>query len=610
MSLILGISAYYHDSAAAILKDGHILAAVQEERFTRKKHDPGFPANAVQYCLSQAGCCLEDIEAVVFYDKPLLKFERLLETFLATAPRGFGGFLRAMPVWLKEKLYLKQLLRKELLALSPGLHKSQLPELRFTEHHQSHAASAYYPSPFDHAAVVCLDGVGEWATSSLWEGKGKRLKALAEIHFPHSLGLLYSAFTYYCGFKVNSGEYKLMGLAPYGNAVYVDKIYQHLIDVKEDGSFALDMRYFDYETGTVMTSRAFHALFGGEPWPQDKSPDQRCMDLAASVQQVTEEVVEKIAKHARQITGAPALCLAGGVALNCVANGKLRAAGIFDDIWIQPAAGDAGGALGAALASWYLENGSAAKPELDQMSGAMLGPEYSQHDIEAAIKRWSVVAQQPERNALYHIVSQALSQGLVVGWFQGRAEYGPRALGNRSILGDPRNPTLQRMMNLKIKQRESFRPFAPAVLSEHFSAYFDGGPGNPYMLEVNAVKPELLITVSDNVSGLEKVNSIRSCIPAVTHVDYTARVQCVDSAIHPEFHALITAFYEQTGMPMVINTSFNVRGEPPVCSPDDAIRCFLATEMDMLVIGPYVINREEVRGDMVEKAKQTTFEKD
>lgn len=610
MSLILGISAYYHDSAAAILKNGHILAAVQEERFTRVKHDPGFPANAVQYCLSQAECRLEDIDAVVFYDKPLLKFERLLETFLATAPRGFGGFLRAMPVWLKEKLYLKQLLRKELLALSPGLQKSQLPALRFTEHHQSHAASAFYPSPFGHAAVVCLDGVGEWATTSLWEGKGCQLNALSEIQFPHSLGLLYSAFTFYCGFKVNSGEYKLMGLAPYGRAVYVDKIYQHLIDVKDDGSFALDMRYFDYETGTVMTSSAFHTLFGGEPWPQDKMPDQRCMDLAASVQQVIEEVVEKIALYARKITIAPALCLAGGVALNCVVNGRLRKAGIFDDIWIQPAAGDAGGALGAALAYWYLENDGAVKPPHDQMCGSMLGPEYSQHDIETAIKHWSVDAQQPDRKALYHTVSQALSQGQVVGWFQGRAEYGPRALGNRSILGDPRNPTLQRTMNLKIKQRESFRPFAPAVLSEHFSSYFDGTSGNPYMLEVNAVKPEHLMTLSDEVSGLDKVNSIRSGIPAVTHVDNTARVQCVQGAIHPEFHALITAFYEQTGMPMLINTSFNVRGEPPVCSPDDAIRCFLATEMDMLVLGPYLICREGVDPDMVKKARQTSFEKD
>lgn len=610
MSLILGISAYYHDSAAAILKDGEILAAVQEERFTRKKHDPAFPANAVRYCLSYAKCNLEDIEAVVFYDKPLLKFERLLETFLATAPKGFSGFVRAMPVWLKEKLYLKQLLRKELLALSPNLTKNQLPPLRFTEHHQSHAASAYYPSPFKHAAVICLDGVGEWATSSIWEGKEGRLNALSELQFPHSLGLLYSAFTYYCGFKVNSGEYKLMGLAPYGSPKYIDKIYQHLIDVKDDGSFALDMRYFDYETGKVMTSRFFNELFDGEPWPQDKTPDQRCMDLAASIQKVTEEVVEKIAKEAKRLTNAPALCLAGGVALNCVANGKLRDAGIFDDIWIQPAAGDAGGALGAALAYWYLVNDNAEKPTHDQMAGAMLGPEFSDKDIEAALSKWGVNARYTEQTELHSLVADALTEGSVVGWFQGRAEYGPRALGNRSILGDPRNPGLQRTMNLKIKQRESFRPFAPAVLCEHFSDYFSGVSGNSYMLEVSSVNQTHLLESEDGLTGLEKVNSIRSSIPAVTHVDNTARVQSVDKRAHPQFYGLIRAFFEKSGMPMLINTSFNVRGEPPVCSPDEAIRCFLATEMDMLVLGRFVLTRDNLSGALIQKAKQITFEKD
>ncbi len=610
MSLILGISAYYHDSAAAILKDGEILAAVQEERFTRKKQDPAFPANAVRYCLSYAKCNLEDIEAVVFYDKPLLKFERLLETFLATAPKGFSGFVRAMPVWLKEKLYLKQLLRKELLALSPNLTKNQLPPLRFTEHHQSHAASAYYPSPFKHAAVICLDGVGEWATSSIWEGKEGRLNALSELQFPHSLGLLYSAFTYYCGFKVNSGEYKLMGLAPYGSPKYIDKIYQHLIDVKDDGSFALDMRYFDYETGKVMTSRFFNELFDGEPWPQDKTPDQRCMDLAASIQKVTEEVVEKIAKEAKRLTNAPALCLAGGVALNCVANGKLRDAGIFDDIWIQPAAGDAGGALGAALAYWYLVNDNAEKPTHDQMAGAMLGPEFSDKDIEAALSKWGVNARYSEQAELHSLVADALVEGSVVGWFQGRAEYGPRALGNRSILGDPRNPGLQRTMNLKIKQRESFRPFAPAVLHEHFSDYFSGASGNNYMLEVSSVKQSHLLKSEDDLTGLEKVNSIRSSIPAVTHVDNTARVQSVEQQVHPQFYELIRAFFEKSGMPMLINTSFNVRGEPPVCSPDEAIRCFLATEMDMLVLGGFVVSRDNLSGALIQKAKQITFEKD
>ncbi|MCU7554251.1 carbamoyltransferase [Alteromonas sp. ASW11-19] len=610
MSYILGISAYYHDSAAAIIKDGEIVAAVQEERFSRKKHDPAFPARAIQYCLKEAGCSLAELDCVVFYDKPLLKFERLLETFLVRAPRGFSTFLKAMPVWLKEKLYLKQVLRRELLALQPGLRREQLPPLNFTEHHQSHAASAYFPSPFTHAAVVCLDGVGEWATSSVWEGKGSKLKLLKELQFPHSLGLLYSAFTYYCGFRVNSGEYKLMGLAPYGTPRYTDTILQNLVTVKDDGSFALNLDYFDFETGHAMTSARFHQLFDGPPWPQDKAPDQRCMDLAASIQQVTEHIVENIARHARQLTGARHLCLAGGVALNCVANGKLRQSGLFDDIWIQPAAGDAGGALGAALSAWYIRQPDAVKPSVDSMQGAQLGPAYTEDEMRAACKHWDLTPHFIETAELHRRVADLLLADKVVGWFQGRAEYGPRALGNRSILGNPQSSQMQRTMNVKIKQRESFRPFAPAVLRGSLKDYFDAEPGNPYMLEVARVQPHLILPDNTDLQGLARVNAVRSSIPAVTHIDYSARVQVVDKATSAGFHALIEAFADAGGVPLVINTSFNVRGEPPVCSPDDAIRCFLATDMDYLVLGSLIIDKSAATEAAIARAKTITFEKD
>ncbi|GGW88122.1 carbamoyltransferase family protein [Alteromonas halophila] len=610
MRIILGISAFYHDSAAALIIDGNIVAAVQQERFSRLKHDPGFPADAVRYCLKTADCQLDDVDAIVFYDKPLLKFERLLETFLVRAPFGFTGFVRAMPVWLKEKLYLKHLLRKELRALSGSANtQTRRFPLLFTEHHQSHAASAYYPSPFHHAIVICLDGVGEWTTTSVWEGKGNTLTALSELHFPHSLGLLYSAFTFYCGFKVNSGEYKLMGLAPYGSPKYADLIRTHLIDSKADGSFRLDLRYFDYETGRRMTSQRFHDLFGRGPWPQDKEPDQMCMDLASSIQMVIEEVVLNIARYARSRVKTGNLCLAGGVALNCVANGKLREAAIFDNIWVQPAAGDAGGALGAALAAWYSQSDVAEKPAADTMQAACLGPAYSDADICQAMTEWAVNGERLDDDKLSTVVASYLADNHVVGWYQGRAEYGPRALGNRSILGNPASETMQRVMNVKIKQRESFRPFAPAIRLERLGDYFDTQADSPYMLDVARLLPRHCYTVSAS-EGLDKVNDKRSAIPAVTHLDYSARVQTVTSNDNPRFYALLCAFEAQTGLPVLINTSFNVRGEPPVLTPADAIRCFLATEMDYLVLGNYLLDRRTASARAIQRARQTTFEKD
>ena len=611
MRRILGISAFYHDSAAAIVIDGEIVSAAQEERFTRIKHDPSFPAKAVDYCLSQAGLTLPDIDAVVFYDKPLLKFERLLETFMSHAPRGFGGFLKAMPIWLKEKLYLKQLLRRELLALCPsGTTKSQLPVLRFTEHHQSHAASAYFPSPYDDAAVVCMDGVGEWATTSIWHGHGTALHCLEELHFPHSLGLLYSAFTYYCGFKVNSGEYKLMGLAPYGSPTFVDTIYRHLIDVKPDGSFALNLDYFDFPTGHVMTNDKFHRLFGSDPYVFDGTPDQRCMDLARSIQVVTEDIVIKIAKHAKSLTGASHLCLAGGVALNCVANGRLAEEQIFEDVWIQPAAGDAGGALGAALMAWYATNPDAVKPKLDSMRGAYLGPAFRREEIAAAAESWQCPFSEYEQNELLSTVARWLDEDCVVGWFQGRMEFGPRALGNRSILGDARSPTMQSVMNLKIKQRESFRPFAPIVTEKSACNYFSLSQASPYMLFVAQVRESLVTPIIASVGGLEQVHEIRSSLPAITHVDNTARVQTLSFDTNPKLHNLLEVFEARTGIPLLINTSFNVRGEPPVCTPDDAIRCFLATDMDVLVIENCVFVKSQQPESAIEKARSVTFEKD
>ncbi len=610
---ILGISAYYHDSAASIVVDGNIVAAAQEERFTRIKHDPQFPAHAIDYCFKTAGVSLADLDAIIFYDKPLVKFERLLETYLANAPAGLKSFIRAMPVWLKEKLYLKKILRDELRKLENLDKKAPLPKLLFSEHHLSHAGSAFFPSPFEEAAVLCLDGVGEWATSTAWHGHGNQLDALWEIQFPHSLGLLYSAFTYYTGFKVNSGKYKLMGLAPYGEPKYVDTIFEHLLDVKDDGSFALDMSYFNYATGATMTNHRFHDLFGGPPRSANDEITQREMDLARSIQVVTEEIVLKIVKHLATQCDSKNLCLAGGVALNCVANGRILREGPFENIWIQPAAGDAGGALGAALVAWHhYFNGERTREENspDTMQGAYLGPEYSQEEIEAHLQSASIPFSTLSDDALYKDVAKLIEDGKVIGWFQGRMEFGPRALGNRSIIGDPRNTAMQSTMNLKIKQRESFRPFAPAVLEEDVADYFQIDRPSPYMLLVAEVSKELQKDVDSTLEGIEKLKQVRSDLPAITHVDYSARVQTVNAATNPEFYQLLTAFKQQSGCGVLINTSFNVRGEPPVCSPQDAIRCFLATDMDYLVLGNIVLDKREQDQSAIEKAKAVTFELD
>jgi carbamoyltransferase len=631
MTKILGISAYYHDSAATLVVDGNIIAAVQEERFSRIKHDPAFPAQAIRYCLSHASCQLEELDAIVFYDKPMLKFERLLETYLATAPRGFLSFLRAMPVWLKEKLYLKNVLRQECRQLihqqrailnntSIAVEKKKqkkpvVPILLFCEHHQSHAASAYYPSPFAEAVVLCLDGVGEWATSSVWHGKGANLTPLWELQFPHSLGLLYSAFTYYCGFKVNSGEYKLMGLAPYGEPRYVDLIYQHLIEVKADGSFQLNMDYFDYPAGKTMTNGKFAGLFGGPAKDNNALVSQKEMDLARSIQVVTEDIVLKIASHAQRETGCKNLCLAGGVALNCVANGRILRAAIFDNIWIQPAAGDAGGSLGAAMLAWhqYFEQArDTSNAGQDAMHGAYLGPRFCNQTVVHCLQQQGLEYQEYAWPTLYAIIAKLMSEDKVIGWFQGRMEFGPRALGNRSIIGDPRSPKMQSIMNLKIKQRESFRPFAPAVLAEDVSEYFVLDVPSPYMLLVADVQAALLIdnTAKETLFGLEKLKQLRSHLPAITHIDNSARVQTVHAQSNPEFHALIQAFKQLTGCGVVINTSFNVRGEPPVCSPQDAIRCFLATDMDYLVMNNIVLDKNLMPLESIRAAKTIRFELD
>jgi carbamoyltransferase len=589
---ILGISAYYHDSAAALLVDGEVHAAAQQERFSRKKHDAGFPGQAIAYCLREAGIGLTDLDQIVFYDKPLVKFERLLETYLAYAPRGFRSFLAAMPVWLKEKLYLKNTLKKELSALG-GCRAGELPPLRFAGHHQSHAASAFYPSPFDKAAVLCLDGVGEWATTSAWLGDGADLQPLWEIDFPHSLGLLYSAFTYYCGFKVNSGEYKLMGLAPYGEPVYADRILDHLMDLKEDGSFRLDMRYFNYATGLTMTNDRFAALFDGPARTAESELTQKHMDIAASIQVVTEEVVMRLARSLQRETGADYLCLAGGVALNCVANGKLLREGPFKDIWVQPAAGDAGGALGAALAVWheYLGQPRQARPG-DAMRGAYLGPRFSDGEIRACLDSLGAKYQRLDDTELMPKLAEILEGENVVGWFQGRMEFGPRALGGRSILGDPRSGKMQSVMNLKIKYRESFRPFAPSVLNEDVSDYFVQDRPSPYMLIVAPVREHLRVEMTEEqqrLFGIEKLHVRRSTLPAITHVDYSARIQTVHEETNPRYYRLLQAFKERTGCPVLVNTSFNVRGEPIVGSPEDAYRCFMRTEMDYLVLENYLL---------------------
>jgi carbamoyltransferase len=592
---ILGISAFYHDSAAALIEDGEIVAAAQEERFTRKKHDARFPAAAVAYCLEEAGIALEEVDYVAFYDKPLLKFERLLETYLAFAPRGFASFRMAMPLWLREKLFQKDLLRKELKR-----HVAEFDwdrRLLFAEHHQSHAASAFYPSPFEEAVVLTMDGVGEWATTSVAIGRGAALDLVKEIHFPHSLGLLYAAFTYYTGFKVNSGEYKLMGLAPYGEPRYAQVILDRLIDLKEDGSFRLDLSYFDYCTGLRMTGRKFHDLFGGPPRAPEEPLTQRHMDLAASVQKVLEEAVLRLTRSLAKETRIPNLCLAGGVALNCVANGKVLRDGAFERLWVQPASGDAGGALGAAYAVHHRfcdrpRPGNAQ----DQMKGGYLGPAFAQPEIERRLREAGAKFEVLSDDSLIDRAAAALEEGKAVGWFQGRMEFGPRALGNRSILGDARSQTMQSVLNLKVKYRESFRPFAPSVLREDVGDWFELDEDSPYMLIVADVverRRRAMTQAEQALFGIEKLNVPRSEIPAVTHVDYSARIQTVHEETNPRYRALLSAFKVRTGCPVIVNTSFNVRGEPLVCTPEDAFRCFMGTEIEVLAVGNCLLLKDD-----------------
>ena len=623
---ILGLSAFYHDSAAALVEDGRIAAAAQEERFTRKKHDSDYPANAIACCLEQSGITLDEIDRVAFYDKPFLKFERLLETYVALAPRGFRSFRMAVPVWIKEKLFQKGLLRRKLQTLAPNVDWEA--KLLFAEHHQSHAASAFYPSPFREAVVLTMDGVGEWATTSVAVGHGNDLEMTREIHFPHSLGLLYSAFTYYAGFKVNSGEYKLMGLAPYGKPKYTQTILDHLIDLKPDGTFRLNLNFFDYCTGLTMTNGKFDALFGGPPREPDEPLTQRHMDLATSAQSVIEEAVLRLTRSLAAETGIPNLCLAGGVALNCVANGKVLRDGRFDDIWIQPAAGDAGGALGAALTASHrlfgeprpsvfsdrigagahppsrkTERGSGNEPSpppatrtTDAMQGALLGPAFSLDEIRATLDAAGARYETLADSVLIDTTAEALAAGEAVGWFQGRMEFGPRALGNRSILGDARSPTMQKTLNLKVKYRESFRPFAPSVLREDVADWFALDHDSPYMLltaDVRTARRKPSAEARDALSGIDRLNVPRSDIPAVTHVDYSARVQTVHRETNPRYHALLEAFKARTGCPVIVNTSFNVRGEPIVCTPADAFGCFMGTDLDCLAIGNCFLRKME-----------------
>lgn len=591
MTVILGISAYYHDSAAALVVDGKIVAAAQEERFTRKKNDADFPSQAIDYCLKEAAITQGDIDYVCFYDKPLLKFERLLETYISTAPKGFRSFATAMPIWLKQKLFLPSRIRE-------GLGNAYKKRIIFCSHHESHAASAFFPSPFDKAATLTLDGVGEWATATFGRGEGNRIEILGEQRFPHSLGLLYSAFTYYCGFRVNSGEYKLMGLAPYGDPLYYDVILKEMLDLKPDGSFKMNMSYFNYCAGLTMTSPKFHKLFGGNPRKSEDKLTQRDMDVAASIQKVTEEVVLRIGRHVHKSTGMDSICLAGGVALNCVANGRLLREGPFKKIWIQPAAGDAGGALGCALFAWHqlLENKRI--PQVgDSQSGSLLGPKWSEESIrEILIRAGAVFVFIEDEKELCAKVAQMIANEKVVGWFQGRMEFGPRALGSRSILGDARSTKMQSVMNLKIKFRESFRPFAPSILADYATDYFDipEGSESPYMLLVAPVKESKRLPSAEvMVKGLDKLKQARSIVPAITHVDYSARLQTVDGARHGRYHQLVKAFYEISGCPAIINTSFNVRGEPIVCRPEEALRCFLSTNIDVLVLERFVLLKED-----------------
>ena len=585
---ILGISAFYHDSAACLVQDGKIVSAAQEERFTRKKHDYRFPKNAVEYCLQSANLTIDNIDIVSFYDKPFLKFERLLETYLAYAPIGISSFMKAMPLWIKQKLWMKELIKQELNFNGTIL---------FPEHHQSHAASAFFPSPFNDAAILTMDGVGEWTTTSYGVGEGNKINILADIKFPHSLGLLYSAFTYYTGFKVNSGEYKVMGLAPYGESKYVDLIYKEIIDLKDDGSFKLNMKYFNYAAGLTMTNSKFHKLFGGEPRKPESTLTQREMDLARSIQDVTEEVMMRTAKHIRKITGKKYLCLAGGVALNCVANGKILRENIFDDIWIQPAAGDAGGALGAALFTWYqyLNNQRIITNKKDSMSGSYLGPEFNDDQIEKFLTSNSIEFEKLSTEAIPERIADLLNDENVIGWFNGRMEFGPRALGARSIIGDARSPKMQSKMNLKIKFRESFRPFAPSVLEEKVDEYFELDRPSPYMLLVADVKKHRQKEMTDaekNYFGINKLNVVRSDIPAVTHVDYSARIQTVNKETNPLYHEMISEFDRKYNCGVIVNTSFNVRGEPIVCKPEEAYLCFMRTDMDYLLLGSFLLDKK------------------
>ncbi len=586
---ILGISAFYHDSAAALVKDGLIVAAAQEERFTRIKHDPAFPANAIDYCLKSQGLTRADIDMVCFYDKPLLKFERILETYLAYAPLGIKSFIKAMPVWIKQKLWIKEQIKDDL---------DFKGQILFPSHHESHVASAFFPSPFDEAAFLTMDGVGEWTTTSWGVGSGNRIKIMADITFPHSIGLLYSAFTFYTGFKVNSGEYKVMGLAPYGEPIYKDLIMDNLIDVKEDGSYRFDMSYFNYCAGLTMTTDKMHKLFGAEPREAESTITQREMDLARSVQEVTEEVIFRTARHIRKETGQKRLCLAGGVALNCVVNGKILREGIFDEIWIQPAAGDAGGALGAALMGLYQYNDSPRKVDgiNDLQSGSYLGPEYKENEIEAFLEDGGYPYKKLSDEEFAPRIAELIAEEKVLGWFEGRMEFGPRALGGRSIIGDARSSKMQEIMNLKIKFRESFRPFAPAVLAERVSDYFEIDTKSPYMLLVAPIKKELrreMTAEEETLFGIEKLNIVRSSLPAVTHVDYSARVQTIHKETNPRFYDTIAAFDKAYGSAVVVNTSFNVRGEPIVNSPEDAFRCFMRTDMDYLVLGNFLLDKRK-----------------
>jgi carbamoyltransferase len=608
---ILGISAFYHDSAAALISDGAIVAAAQEERFTRKKHDSGFPRHSVDFCLRQAGARLADIDRVVFYDKPFLKFERLLETYLAFAPRGLRSFRMAMPLWVREKLFQRDLLGKELRRFDESFSPQRL---LFAEHHLSHAASAFYPSPFDEAVILTMDGVGEWATTSVGIGRGAGIRITKEIHFPHSLGLLYSAITYYTGFKVNSAEYKVMGLAPYGTPRYVKDIYDNLVDVKPDGSFRLNMDFFDYCTGLTMTNERFDNLFGGPARRQEEPLTGRHMDLAASVQKVLEEIVLRITRSLAAETGIPNLCLAGGVALNCVANGHILRDGAFRNLWIQPAAGDAGGALGAALSAYhsFAAQPRAVSDSMDSMKGAYLGPEFRQDEIEERLQAAGARFHVLDDEAFLSACTGELISGAALGWFQGRMEFGPRALGNRSILADARSPKTQSLLNLKVKFRESFRPFAPSVLREHVADWFELDGDSPYMLLVAGVREDHRIPMTSGqqaLFGIEKLNVPRSDIPAVTHVDYSARIQTVHQATNPRYYALLQKFYERTGCPVIVNTSFNVRGEPIVCTPEDAFHCFMGTNMEALAIGNCFLRKSEQDSSLAQQY-QSKFDLD